>query len=61
MTGFREWLKINEMGAVGPYIGGCGPHKDFIVQGACSQLNTDKENSRYRRGDIKPRRKSGRK
>lgn len=57
MKTFREWLVAREMAAVGPYIGGCGPHKDFIVQGACSQLNTDSENERIRRGDIRPRKK----
>lgn len=57
MKKFSEWLRLREGAATGPYIGGCGAHKDFIVQGACSQLNSDKENERYRKGDFRPKKR----
>jgi len=40
-----------EMASFGPYIGGCGPHADFIPQGACSDQNTPKENKAIRKGE----------
>ena len=40
-----------EMASFGPYIGGCGPHADFIPQGACSDQNTPKENEAIRKGE----------
>lgn len=39
-----------EMTSFGPYIGGCGPHANFIPQGACSDQNTPEENEAIRNG-----------
>ena len=40
MITFKDWLKKigkwDEMAGTGPYIGGCEPHADFQVWGACS-------------------------
>lgn len=53
MNGFKDWLQKNE--GFGPYIGGCGPHKNFIVMGACSDQNTDAQNRRISAGDLSAR------
>jgi hypothetical protein len=52
MTSFREWLKAIEEG-FGPYIGPCRDTDRYIVQGACSNYNSDAENERIKKGYVK--------
>ncbi len=47
----------NESFGFGPYIGDCRPTDNYIVVGACSDQNTDKENERIKKGDLLKRKK----
>lgn len=52
---FSEYLKVTE--GYGPYIGPCVDTDNYQVQGACSQLNTDKQNAKISKGEFSHKRK----
>lgn len=49
---YREWRQKLQEG-FGPYIGPCKDTDQYIVQGACSNSNSDKENERIKQGYVK--------
>ena len=51
MMTYAHFLKLRE--GYGPYIGPCVDTDNYQVQGACSQLNTDKENAKISKGEYK--------
>jgi hypothetical protein len=50
MKRFADWLGMQE--EFGPYIGNCTDTDDYQVVGACSDQNSEKKNSGYRRGIV---------
>lgn len=55
MTSFSDYVKMRE--GFGPYIGPCIDTDNYQVQGACSQLNTDKKNKKISSGEYKHKKK----
>lgn len=55
MISFSDYVKIRE--GFGPYIGDCLDTDNYQVQGACSQLNTDKKNKKISSGHYKHKKK----
>lgn len=58
MNSFSEYVKMRE--GFGPYIGPCIDTDNYQVQGACSQLNTDKKNKKISSGEYKHKKKKSR-
>lgn len=57
---FTKWLKLREMAAVGPYIGKCVDTATYVVQGACSDQNTDAKNRAISAGHVGHKKKKNR-
>lgn len=55
MISFSEYVSIRE--GFGSYIGPCIDTDNYQVQGACSQLNTDKKNKKISSGHYKHKKK----
>lgn len=55
MISFSEYIKLKE--GFGPYIGPCVDTDNYQVQGACSQLNSDKKNKSISSGNYKHKKK----
>jgi hypothetical protein len=55
MLSFSEYIKVRE--GFGPYIGPCVDTDNYQVQGACSQLNSDKKNKSISSGEYKHKKK----
>ena len=55
MISFVEYCKMRE--GFGPYIGPCVDTDNYQVQGACSQLNTDRKNRKISSGEYTHKKK----
>ena len=55
---FSDYFQMREMAAVGPYIGSCTDTATYVVQGACSDQNTDKKNRQISAGHVQHKIKS---